>query len=186
MGGTCKTLIEDGGIIPKAFYKTDSENTNATMSLYNDQNLYRTAELKPGEFLEVIIRNNEPKSVLTWDFDVLNSDIHFAVYRCSQEVSSPSKDLYKSVFDVAIYKEGKNYYRVEPTLICHHSESVQGSHILTTSDIYVLQWSCSPSVKESAQLMFFYEKLSSVDYKGSMTSLQSGFSVLSVGSYQSR
>lgn len=188
LGGPCKTLIEEGGLIPKAFYKSDTEGGNpATISLYNDQNVYRTAELRPGEYLEVIVKNTEPKSVLTWDFDVLNSDVHFSVFQCNVAVAAQqSKDLYKSVLDHPQLKEGKSYNKVEPSLVCRHTESVQGSHVLDTAETYVLQWMCPPGAPENAQLMFFYEKLTSVDYKGSMTSLESGFSVLSVGSCQSR
>lgn len=178
--------MNEGGLIPKAFYKSETEDGNPSTSLYSDENLYRSAELKPGEYLEIIIRNNEPKSVLTWDFDIMNSDAYFSVYRSCQEVSSPTKDLYKSVFDIPTFKEGKNYYRVEPMLIYHHMESVQGSHQLTTADTYVLQWSCPPNATTPVHIMFYYEKLSSIDYKGSLTSLQSGFSVLSVTSCQSR
>jgi len=47
---------------------------------------------------------------------------------------------------------------------------------------YVIQWICPTACEGPAQIMFYYEILSSAKYKGSMTSLQSGFSVLSVAS----
>lgn len=77
-----------------------------------------------------------------------------------------------SYFDLQDFVEGVNYFREEPTLICRHKESVQGSHVMHHNDSYLMHW-FSPS---GAQLNVFYEVLSSVNYKGSMTSLQSAFS----------
>lgn len=48
---------------------------------------------------------------------------------------------------------------------------------------YIMQWFSPTSGAEGpAQLNFFYEVLSSANYKGSMTSLQSGFSSSSAAS----
>lgn len=108
-----------------------------------------------------------------------------------------------SVFDLSGFDEEKNYFRAEPTLVCRAKESVQviskyllspkngltlyfiviqGSHVMTQAGVYVLQWSCPPSCDQVAQLMFFHETLSSVNYKGSMSSLQSGISAMSLSS----
>lgn len=102
----------------------------------------------------------------------------------------------------------KTYFRVEPTLDCRQKESVQvkqstqsgayfcavdrrsnvilivlqGSHVMTHVGNYVLQWTCPPSETTTAQLMFFYEVLSSAHYKGSMSNLQSGISAMSLAS----
>lgn len=47
---------------------------------------------------------------------------------------------------------------------------------------YILQWFCPPSCEYPAQLMYFHEILSSANYKGSMSSLQSGISAMSLSS----
>lgn len=49
-------------------------------------NLYKSVELRTGYVHEVIIRNTDPKSVLTWDFDVVRSDLHFTVYRVIKDI----------------------------------------------------------------------------------------------------
>lgn len=52
---------------------------------------------------------------------------------------------------------------------------------------YILQWQCPPYCSEQSQLMYFHEILSSANYKGSMSSLQSGVSAMSLtSSCQSR
>lgn len=102
--------------------------------------------LKPGHLFECIIKNNDPKSVLTWDFDVVTSDLHFTVFRTTKSVSSVNGkikssyfsffvfnqwillDVSVSVFDMAGLEEDKTYFRVEPTLVCHQKESVQVSN----------------------------------------------------------
>ncbi|KAM7352386.1 real-time isoform 2-T2 [Cochliomyia hominivorax] len=198
LGGPCKTLIHEGGLVPKSLYKMSSleedehneqthkiEGNNAealTKQQHLHQNLYKTVELKTGYNHEVVIKNTDPKSVLTWDFDVLRSDLHFTLYRVTKDL--PEKhDLAVSFFDSGDFQEGVNYFKEEPSLICHNKESVQGSHVMNHKDNYVLHW-FSPSCGSEgpAQLNYFYEVLSSANYRGSMTSLQSGFSANSAAS----
>lgn len=94
---------------------------------------------------------------------------------------------------------------MEPTLDCHQKESVQvrndiyiidnnvyfnsnsilnqqGSHVMAHNGSYVLQWICPAESELPAQLMFFFEVLSSENYKGSMSNLQSGISAMSLAS----
>lgn len=47
----------------------------------NHGSLYTSVDLKPGHIHEVVLTNNDPKSVLTWDFDSIKSHLHFTVYR---------------------------------------------------------------------------------------------------------
>ncbi|ALC37995.1 retm [Drosophila busckii] len=197
LGGPCKTMIHEGGLVPKTLYKMNSledhddetpvasraASASAAMEAvsqgkrlsaahhHEHQNLYKTVELKAGFAHELLIRNADPKSVLTWDFDVMRNDMHFTLYRVTEELPD-KQDAAVSYFDLQDFVEGVNYFREEPTLICRHKESVQGSHVMHHNDSYLMHW-FSPS---GAQLNLFYEVLSSVNYKGSMTSLQSAFS----------
>lgn len=102
------------------------------------------------------------------------------------------------------WKEGADYFRVEAPIICHDGESIQGSHVTTFVGTYILQWSYferikgdssgdrwdeMPHPKHKAKVMFYYETLNSLDYKGSMTSLQSiqsAFSTISRASHHSQ
>lgn len=97
---------------------------------------------------------------------------------------------------------------MENSIVCHDGESIQGSHVTSHSGTYVLQWKFmekptkptqhthSPldvidsitTQHHKAKIMYYYETLNSLDYRGSMTSLQScqsGFSNLSKASRQS-
>lgn len=114
-----------------------------------------------------------------------------------------------SILDSEEFELDKDFHRVEPTLDCHQKESVQvcdlffsistyclwydfplndslfraqGSHVMAHNGNYVLQWICPPTCDTPAQLMFFYEVLSSENYKGSMSNLQSGISAMSLAS----
>lgn len=51
---------------------------------HEHNNLYKSVELRTGYVHEVVICNTDPKSVLTWDFDVGRSDLHFTVYRVTK------------------------------------------------------------------------------------------------------
>ncbi|XP_002065256.3 protein real-time [Drosophila willistoni] len=205
LGGGCKTMIHEGGLVPKTLYKMtsledhdggecdgDGDDVDAdgegigqiiahkpvetvkrlsAAHQHDHKNLYKSVELKAGFSHELLIRNEDPKSVLTWDFDVLRNDLHFTLYRVTEDLPEKT-DAAVSYFDLQDFAEGVNYFREEPTLICRHKESVQGSHVMHHNDSYLMHW-FSPS---GAQLNLFYEVLSSVNYKGSMTSLQSAFS----------
>uniref|UniRef100_A0A1L8DZN0 Putative phosphatidylinositol transfer protein sec14 n=1 Tax=Nyssomyia neivai TaxID=330878 RepID=A0A1L8DZN0_9DIPT len=183
LGGPCTTLIHEGGLVPKSLYKSALENTedSENMTSHPHQEMYKSVNLKANQFFEILIKNDDPKSVLTWDFDIQNLDVYFTVFRVTEKICH-SEDPYTSVLHNSNFEEGKTYFKEEPTLLCRHKESVQGSHVMTTVGTYILQWTCLPSSDKVAHIMYHYEILSSVNYKGSMTSLQSGFSTMSVAS----
>ncbi|XP_029708469.1 protein real-time isoform X1 [Aedes albopictus] len=171
------TMIHEGGLIPKHLYKSESvEEHNGAPHSHEHHGLYKSVDLKPGQMFELIIKNTDPKSVLTWDIDVLKNDILFALYRTDKDLEQSFNDSFSSVFDNAGMQEGVHYTRLEEKVRCKPKEGVQGSHEMATAGTYVLQWMCPPSCDGPAQLMYFHEILSSANYKGSMTSLQSGFS----------
>ncbi|KXJ81298.1 hypothetical protein RP20_CCG020549 [Aedes albopictus] len=177
LGGSCITMIHEGGLIPKHLYKSESvEEHNGAPHGHEHHGLYKSVDLKPGQMFELIIKNTDPKSVLTWDIDVLKNDILFALYRTDKDLEQSFNDSFSSVFDNAGMQEGVHYTRLEEKVRCKPKEGVQGSHEMATAGTYVLQWMCPPSCDGPAQLMYFHEILSSANYKGSMTSLQSGFS----------
>lgn len=76
------------------------------------------------------------------------------------------------MFDVPGMKENVNYKKNEQTITVRAKESIQGS-LEMEKKTYILQWMIPSTVDESTRLMYFYEVLSSADYRGSMTSLQS-------------
>ncbi|XP_052896891.1 protein real-time [Anopheles moucheti] len=177
LGGSCNTLIHEGGLVPKHLYKSESiEENNGAIHAHDHHGLYKAVDLKPGQLFELLIRNTDPKSVLTWDFEVLKNDTLFAVYHTEKELEQSGNDDFSSVFDMPEFKEGANYKKIEQSVKCRPKEGVQGSHEMASTGTYVLQWMCPPSCDGPAQLMYFHEILSSANYKGSMTSLQSGFS----------
>ncbi|XP_058814646.1 protein real-time isoform X3 [Topomyia yanbarensis] len=178
LGGSYNTLIHEGGLIPKHLYKSDSVEENTGVPHGHDHHgLYKSVDLKPGQMFELVIKNTDPKSVLTWDFDVLKNDLLFVLYRTDSWIEQGfNGDSFSSVFDAGEFKEGVNYFKIEDKVKCSPKEGVQGSHEMATAGTYILQWMCPPSCDGPAQLMYFHEILSSANYKGSMTSLQSGFS----------
>ena len=74
-------------------YKTPSEEEDPDGAPHVDDShhsLYLSVDLKPGQIHEVVIKNNDPKSVLTWDFDVVKSDLKFNVFRASKTLPTIS------------------------------------------------------------------------------------------------
>ncbi|KAJ8722336.1 hypothetical protein PYW08_004738 [Mythimna loreyi] len=187
LGGPCKSFVHEGGLVPKSLYVSGAFTEREGDPLSEDS-IYRSVSLGKGQVHEVIVPNRDPQSVLTWDFDVLRHDIAFTVYRSEHELSHPPADTSalcvgggdeaRSVLEQKGWREGEHFHRVEPTLVCHDGESIQGSHVMLECGSYVLQWRCDvlDSTHRAAQLMYFHETLTSHHYKGSMSSLQSGTS----------
>lgn len=79
-----QTLVHEGGLVPKTLYKSASDedaDNEAPVIDSNHGNLYKAVDLKPGHVHELVITNNDPKSVLTWDFDSVKSHLQFTVFR---------------------------------------------------------------------------------------------------------
>ncbi|XP_043788233.1 protein real-time isoform X1 [Apis laboriosa] len=179
------TYITEGGIVPKHLYKMELEPT----STQEEHNLYHSISLSRGQIHRIIIRSNDPGSVLTWDFDVMRHNIIFTVLYQGHDTINPSLEtVIDEDAELLETKEIKGHFiKVEPSIICHDGESIQGSHIMQEAGIYILQWHNQddpgeflPSISShKAQLMYFYETLSSTHYRGSMMSLQSAISTKS-------
>lgn len=205
-----QTLIHNGGVIPKQLYKTESidepdgnvddfetdgDDVTKTKIKLNEANLYQNIKLRPGQFYEIVIKNDDHRAVLTWDFESVKTEVLFTIYETdvdmnvsngktfslsrlvAQQISMnfsplPLDDEYTSIFDVASMKEGTTYKKKEQTITSRGKESIQGS-IEMEKMTYILQWMIPPTIDQSTRLMYFYEVLSSANYRGSMTSLQS-------------
>lgn len=83
-----QTLLHEGGIVPKSLYKSLSDEEGMGSPTHDGHHIYQSVDLKPGQIQEVIIKNNDPHSILTWDFDVVRSNLKFTVYRTSQTIST--------------------------------------------------------------------------------------------------
>ncbi|XP_003489797.1 real-time [Bombus vancouverensis nearcticus] len=186
LGGSSEAYITEGGIVPKHLYKMELEPTSSQ----EEHNLYHCISLSRGQIHRVIIRSNDPGAVLTWDFDVMRHNIIFTVlyqaYNDDKDLSLESVTAEDA--ELLEMKEIKGHFiKVEPSIVCHDGESIQGSHIMQNAGVYILQWHNQddpgeflPSISgHKAQLMYFYETLSSVHYRGSMMSLQSAISTKS-------
>lgn len=213
LGGECKSMVHEGGLVPKSMYQPGEEFDGTRQHiLLSEQSVYHSVSLGRGQVHEVVLLIEEPGSVICWDFDVMKSDVTFSVLRTKvpitnrQEPHSPTgamgvidavigtDDQHRSVIEKT-WREGHEYFRVEPQLVCHDGESIQGSHVTSHMGTYILQWRYYESTQHTspldiidtitapkAKIMYYYETLKSADYRGSMTSLQScqsGFSSLS-------
>lgn len=69
--------------------------------MHEHRSLYKTVELRTGYIHEVIIPNQDPKSVLTWDFDVMRSDLHFTLYRATKELP-PKTGKFRDVVNCSL------------------------------------------------------------------------------------
>lgn len=124
--------------MPKNLYKT-SVDCDRGEDLAGDgeenphvnQDMYKAIVVKPGDYFEIVLKNNDLKSILTWDFDVLNLDVKFTVLR----TNGLPKELQRmennhgsesSVLDQnKLIEEGVDFVKEQPTLTCRPKESVQ-------------------------------------------------------------
>lgn len=96
-------MIHNGGIIPKQLYKTESieepdgntddcetygdDVTSTTQIKLNEANLYQNIKLRPGQFYEVVIKNDDHRAVLTWDFESVKTEVMFAIFEVNSDIS---------------------------------------------------------------------------------------------------
>lgn len=186
LGGSSETYIMEGGVVPKNLYKVDLEGTSGE----HEHSLYHSISLSRGQTHRVFIESDDPGAVLTWDFDVMRHNVIFTVLHKSRNsengaIAESPEVAIGGDHEVIVVKELKdNYVKVEPSIVCHDGESIQGTHIMQDTGIYILQWHNQedqaeflPSISShKAQLMYFYETLPSAHYRGSMMSLQSAMS----------
>lgn len=214
LGGPANTGIPEGGLVPKSFYMTpqEFEKDQSPGPHLMDNSCYHSVSLNKGQVHEVLIQNHDKGSVITWDFDVMRHDVMFSVFRSKDTVTPKTEtpttlgsfNLGDPVHHTSIgrgWKEGTEYFRAEAPIVCHDGESIQGSHVTQFVGSYILQWSyyergvgagqdmwdTITHPQHKSKVMFYYEVLNSLDYKGSMTSLQScqsGFSTISKASGQ--
>lgn len=64
----CDALENDGDDI-----------TRKTKIKLNENNIYQNVKIKPGQFYELVIRNDDERAVLTWDYES-NREILFTIY----------------------------------------------------------------------------------------------------------
>ncbi|XP_014217532.1 protein real-time isoform X2 [Copidosoma floridanum] len=192
LGGSSETYIVEGGIVPKNLYKVDLEGP----STEHEHSLYHSVSLSRGQVHNVAIHCDDPGAVLTWDFDVMRHKVIFNVLYKEKSAESngltvpeTTTVLEQDVTGSKEWKEGVDCTKVEPSIVCHDGESIQGTHIMQDAGVYILQWQNSEEQEflssissHKAQLMYFYETLPSANYKGSMMSLQSAVSGRSVAS----
>ncbi|KAL7027726.1 hypothetical protein ACKWTF_005560 [Chironomus riparius] len=193
-----KTLIHNGGVIPKQLYKMDSidepdhgnidresdgSDLTKTKIKLNEHSIYQNVKLQPGQYYEIVIKNDDNRAVLTWDYESLKSEMLFTIYETTDADINDftNDDDFTSIFDAAGMKENVNYKIKERTITSRAKESIQGS-IEMEKATYVMQFTNPTTSDMSTRLLYFYEILSSANYRGSMTSLQSGLSAISLHS----
>lgn len=189
LGGSSEAYITEGGVVSKQLYRLDLENSSGE----HEHSLYHSVSLSRGQIHRVMIHSNDPGAVLTWDFDIMRHNVTFTVlHQINSNDNNSSNNSVPEYFETSVIndeshalKDSKgDFIKVEPSIVCHDGESIQGTHVMQEAGVYVLQWHSQedngeflPSISgHKAQLMYFYETLPSVQYRGSMMSLQSAVS----------
>ena len=86
-----QTAVGEGSLVPKSLYVTDMALERDGCPLTEDS-IYRSVTLGRSQVHDVVIHNDEPGSVITWDFDIMKQDVMFSVLytKLPVNVSSPS------------------------------------------------------------------------------------------------
>ncbi|XP_040186064.1 SEC14-like protein 1 isoform X3 [Rana temporaria] len=206
LGGECLCEVPEGGMVPKALYRTPEELESEDIKLWTET-IYQSASVFKGAPHEIFIQIVDASSVITWDFDVCKGDIVFNIYHSKRSPQVPKRETLGAhgitspvcnnvqLIDKA-WQLGRDYSMVESPLTCKEGESVQGSHVTRWPGFYILQWkfhsmpacatSSLPRVDDvlaslqvsshKCKVMYYMEIIGSEDFRGSMTSLESSHS----------
>lgn len=192
LGGHCYCDVLDGGLVPKSLYKEEYQDKSPEGPPLSVDSCYNTSHVVKDFPHEVMIQVPQRGSVITWDFDILKGDVTFTVLRCKRSISAdPVHQHHVSAATGGIgsvqyidknMQVGPDLSIVERPLICRDGDSVQGSHVVSESGSYILQWKYFDSAKTSfdftlaphkSKVMYHTELLRSEAFRGSMSSLQS-------------
>nr|CRZ25908.1 Bm5958 [Brugia malayi] len=200
LGGTCSCFAPEGGHIPKSLYKPVEETViedDVLKSTYQSANIYKGAPH------EVVVRVTTEGCVLTWDFDILKGECEFLIYYTEKQVeanitpNSPSvltsvervtAVIGNTVTNSALLCDpkltiGVNLKLEEKPVQFTEGDSMQGSHYCSQAGFYILQWRHLESVQNQSfdfslsghkcKIMYYHELLDSLDFRGSVASLES-------------
>ncbi|KAM4635686.1 SEC14-like protein 1 [Polymixia lowei] len=206
LGGDCMCEVPEGGTVPKSLYRTaeeleSEENRLWTDSIYKSASVFKGA---PFELL-IEITEASSVITWDFDVckgDVIFNIYHSK--RAPQPLKRDTMGAHAITSPGAINLQlidrswvlGQDYSRVETALTCREGESIQGSHVTRWPGFYILQWrfhsspACSASSlprvddvlaslqvsSHKCKVMYYTEVLGSHDFRGSMTSLESGHS----------
>ncbi|CAG9533467.1 unnamed protein product [Cercopithifilaria johnstoni] len=193
LGGTCSCMAPEGGHIPKNLYKPVEENViedDVLKSIYQSANIYK------GIPHEVVVRVTAEGCVLTWDFDILKGECEFLIYYTEKQVetattsNSPSvlTSIGSTLTNSALLCDSKLTIGVslkleERPVQFTEGDSMQGSHYCPRVGYYILQWRHLETVQNQSfdfslsghkcKIMYYHELLDSLDFRGSVASLES-------------
>lgn len=79
--------------MPKSLYKSlsDEDGNGSLIHGHDAHHIYKSIELSPAQFHEIVVHNNDPNSILTWDFDVVRSNLKFNVFRTDNKAEITGK-----------------------------------------------------------------------------------------------
>lgn len=97
-------------MIPKQLYKTesieepdgnvddfeedDNEGVTATTKIkLNEANLYQNIKLRPGQCYEIVIKNDDHRAVLTWDFESVKTEVLFTIFDTDVDMNVSNGEL---------------------------------------------------------------------------------------------
>lgn len=72
--------------------ENDELNSSKTCIKLNEKNIYQNVELRPGQLYEIIIKNDDPRAVLTWDYESVRTDVLFAIYETTESIDNVVKN----------------------------------------------------------------------------------------------
>ncbi|XP_058845647.1 SEC14-like protein 1 isoform X1 [Acipenser ruthenus] len=215
LGGDCMCEVPEGGVVPKALYRTAEELETEDIRLWTDT-IYQSGSVFKGSPHELLIEIIDASSVITWDFDVCKGDIVFNIFHSKRAPQPPKKDTLGAhsitspggnnvqLIDKS-WQLGLDYSMVESPLICKEGESVQGSHVTRWPGFYILQWkfhnmpACAttslPRVDDvlatlqvsshKCKVMYYTEVLGSEDFRNACYDVESLGSMTSLESSHS-
>lgn len=98
LGGSSRTAIPEGGLVPKSYYMSAEEfvKDQSPGPAFLEESFYHSTSLSRGQVHEGLIHITDKGTVITWDFDVMRHDVVFTVYRLTDplpQTSDPKSPL---------------------------------------------------------------------------------------------
>lgn len=194
LGGKLSTTkIVEHSLMPKSLYNIYEFNNEKLLRSINCEDIYRKYELSRHCNLEIYLCINDSESVITWDFDVIEGDVIFRISYSPVIDKNNTPSLHSitnalvNTTNTIVNKLGNStsslntddfFNELEP-IQYEQGSSIQGNYICLKTGTYCLSWKHSvsnSSIKKSSRIIYYYEILSSTNYRLSISSLNSSSS----------
>lgn len=159
LGGKAECEIKDDfQVVPKSLYVYDDSFFSDFFDPICIENLYKKIVVQKTANIDIPVDVNNEDCLITWDFDVLEGDVTFAVFKEAKSTSISS--VVNMVLSSPVLERIPS---IEP-ISYRQGSSVQGSYYCETPGTYFCQWKNTDEIQTKKSVVLYFIDLLPQDH----------------------